>query len=86
MKHTGLSRASIHSYLPYTKGIYNAAELSLNAERCRTYKIRQGRSVRLDILAVDRQNQVYNIEIQRDDKDAGVKRARYNSIRGSSHC
>ena len=39
----------------------------------------QGRSVRLDILAVDRQNQVYNIEIQRDDKGAGVKRARYNS-------
>ena len=38
-----------------------------------------GRSVRLDILAVDRQNQVYNIEIQRDDKGAGVKRARYNS-------
>ena len=36
-------------------------------------------SVRLDILAVDRQNQVYNIEIQRDDKGAGVKRARYNS-------
>ena len=28
-------------YLPYTKGIYNAAEISLNAERCRTYKIRQ---------------------------------------------
>ena len=26
----------------------------------------QGRSVRLDILAVDQQNQVYNIEIQRD--------------------
>ena len=39
----------------------------------------QGRSVRLDILAVDRQNQVYNIEIQRDDKGAGVKRVRYNS-------
>ena len=28
---------------------------------------------------MDRQNQVYNIEIQRDDKGAGVKRARYNS-------
>ena len=41
MKLTGLSRASVHSYLPYTKGIYNAAEISLNAERCRTYKIRQ---------------------------------------------
>ena len=41
MKLTGFSRASVHSYLPYTKGIYNAAEISLNAERCRTYKIRQ---------------------------------------------
>ena len=41
MKLTGLSRASVHSYLPYTKGLYNAAEISLNAERCRTYKIRQ---------------------------------------------
>ena len=33
----------------------------------------------LDILAVDQQNRVYNIEIQRNDKGAGVKRARYNS-------
>ena len=41
MKVTGLSRASVHSYLPYTKGLYNAAEISLNAERCRIYKIRQ---------------------------------------------
>ena len=32
MKLTGLSRASVHSYLPYTKGLYNAAEISLNAE------------------------------------------------------
>lgn len=39
----------------------------------------QGRSVRLDILAVDAENRVYNIEIQRSDKGAGVKRARYNS-------
>ena len=36
----------------------------------------QGKSVRLDILAVDRENRVYNIEIQRNDKGAGVKRAR----------
>ena len=41
MKLTGLSRASVHSYLPYTKGIYTAEEISLNAERCRTYKNRQ---------------------------------------------
>lgn len=41
MELTGLSRASVHSYLPYTKGIYNAEEMSLNAERCRAYRIRQ---------------------------------------------
>ena len=28
----------------------------------------QGRSVRLDILAVDKKNRAYNIEIQRNDK------------------
>lgn len=39
----------------------------------------QGRSVRLDILAVDAAGRVYNIEIQRGDKGADVKRARYNS-------
>ena len=39
----------------------------------------QGRSVRLDILAVDEQNRVYNIEVQRSDRGAGAKRARYNS-------
>lgn len=45
------------------------------------YDIRnlQGRSVRLDILAVDTEERVYNIEIQRSDKGAVVKRARYNS-------
>ena len=36
----------------------------------------QGRSVRLDILAVDEADRVYNIEVQRSDKGAGVKRAR----------
>ena len=30
----------------------------------------QGRSVRLDILAVDNNNEVYNIEVQRSDKGA----------------
>ena len=30
-------------------------------------------------MAVDADNRVYNIEIQRSDKGAGVKRARYNS-------
>lgn len=30
-------------------------------------------------MAVDRENHVYNIEIQRNDKGAGIKRARYNS-------
>ena len=35
--------------------------------------------VRLDILAVDEQNRAYNIEVQRSDRGASEKRARYNS-------
>lgn len=37
------------------------------------------RSVRLDVLATDSTGCKYNIEIQRSDKGAGRKRARYNS-------
>lgn len=39
----------------------------------------RGRSVRLDIYAVDSENKKYNIEIQRADSGAGARRARYNS-------
>ena len=39
----------------------------------------QGRSVRLDILAVDQEGKHYNIEIQRQDEGADARRARYNS-------
>jgi len=41
MKITELSRASVHSYLPYTKIPYNLAELSVNAERIRLYRERR---------------------------------------------
>lgn len=41
MQITGLSRASVHSYLPYCKGLYNVEELSVNAERCQVYRNRQ---------------------------------------------
>lgn len=41
MKLTGLSRASVHSYLPYTKIPYKMAELSANAERIRLYRERK---------------------------------------------
>lgn len=37
------------------------------------------RSVRLDVLAADSTGRKFNIEIQRADKGAGRKRARYNS-------
>lgn len=43
MKLTGLSRASVHSYLPYTKIPYNLEELSANAERIRLYRERKRR-------------------------------------------
>lgn len=44
-----------------------------------------GRSVRLDILAVDTEGKQYNIEIQRADKGASEKRARYNLSMLDSH-
>ena len=41
MKITGLSRASVHSYLPYSKIPYNLDELSANAERIWLYRERK---------------------------------------------
>ena len=37
----GLSRSSIHSYLPYSKGAYDLKELSTNAERTKLYRQRK---------------------------------------------
>lgn len=39
----------------------------------------QGRSVRLDVIAEDKSGQIFDIEIQRSNKRAAPKRARYNS-------
>lgn len=41
MKETGLKRSAVFSYLPYTKTIYKADELSTDAERIRLYRQRQ---------------------------------------------
>lgn len=55
MKSTGLSRASVHSYLPYTKIPYKLEELSTNAERIRLYRARKKKcmefSTKLSTLA-----------------------------------
>lgn len=37
----GLSRASVHSYLPYKKGVYKTREISTDAERIRVWRNRQ---------------------------------------------
>ena len=37
----GLSRASINSYLPYTKIPYKESEVSANADRCELYRLRK---------------------------------------------
>ena len=60
--------------------ILNRSDLKVQRVRPQ-YEIKnlQGRSVRLDILATDVSGRPYNIEIQRNDRGAGVKRARYNS-------
>lgn len=39
----------------------------------------QGRSIRMDIWARDKEGKIHNIEVQRKNKGAHVKRARYNS-------
>ena len=39
----------------------------------------QGHCVRLDIHAEDSEDKKYNVEVQRTDRGAGIRRARYNS-------
>lgn len=54
----------------------------LRVEEVRTQyglKNLQGRSVRLDIFAVDQTGKRYNIEVQRASQGAGARRARYHS-------
>ena len=51
----------------------------ISAQTQHTIKNLQGRSVRLDVLAIDDSGGQINIEIQREDKGAGSKRARYHS-------
>ena len=38
---TGLGRASVHSYLPYSKGAYKGKEISTDAERVQLYRMRK---------------------------------------------
>lgn len=60
--------------------ILNRADLKVRDIKVQyTMKNLQGRSARLDILAIDQAEKRYNIEIQRSDKGAGRKRARYHS-------
>ena len=40
-KSLNISRASVQAHLPYKKCVYNAKELSLNAERIRPYRQRK---------------------------------------------
>ena len=51
----------------------------ISAQTQHSIKNLQGRSVRLDVLAVDDNGRQINIELQREDKGAGSRRARYHS-------
>lgn len=51
----------------------------IDTEIQKVVKNLEGRSVRLDVYAKDNKGKPYDIEIQRSDKGAGAKRARYNS-------
>lgn len=48
MSMTGLKRASVNSYLPYTNIIYNLPDISIKAERQKQYRVRKRNSVRTD--------------------------------------
>lgn len=45
---TGLKRASINSYLPYTNIIYNLPDISIKAERQKQYRVRKRNNTRTD--------------------------------------
>lgn len=47
MEITGLSRASVHGYLPYSKSVYKTAEVSAAADRIRLYRERRNACERL---------------------------------------
>lgn len=60
--------------------ILNRNDLQVNEVHSQyTIKNLQGRSMRLDIFATDQFNKKYNIEVQRSDRGAKAKRARYHS-------
>ena len=54
MGYTGLKRSAVLCYLPYTKAIYKADELSTDAERIRLFRMRQKRcqTFMIDIAAM----------------------------------
>lgn len=54
---TGLGRASVHSYLPYTKSVYNLEEVSDETERIRRYRRRREWKERLQAAGQVRQLQ-----------------------------
>lgn len=62
MKETGLGRASVHSYLPYTKIPYNLAELSANAERTRIRLYRERRAACMEFRDRIKQTEMTKIE------------------------
>ena len=45
---TGLKRASINSYLPYTNIVYNLPDISIKAERQKQYRVRKRNNTRTD--------------------------------------
>ena len=57
---TGLGRASVYGYLPYTKVIYNISEVSLNAERNRKYRERKAAVDRLQSNFMEHPDSAYD--------------------------
>lgn len=60
---TGLSRASVHSYLLYTKGPYRLDKLSANAERVRLYRERKNKCAEFsaELSAQEQETALWNM-------------------------
>lgn len=57
----------------------NKSLVAIDVQTQKDYKNLHGRSVIMDIVAQDNEGNIYNIEVQRDDKGATPRRARYHS-------
>lgn len=59
MRETGFKEASVYSYLPYSKGVYNLADPTLSAEQNRLFRKRKASCAKLQAHLEDEEAEEY---------------------------